>query len=104
MHLERWLSSDWSSELTPLNIYLVAGVDLPSTYTGTGCSLSILIQYQGREAERPPGPAGIIYINYQFMQSFSAHNNLPLVRWCISKKFQHLEFKLPNLSPLPDKK
>ena len=79
-------------------------VDLPSTYTGTGCSLSIVIQYQGREAERPPGPAGIIYINYQFMQSFSAHNNLPLVRWCISKKFQHLEFKLPKLSPLPDKK
>ena len=68
-------------------------------------SVSIVIQYPGRE---PPvqstQPAGIIYINYEFMQSFSAHNNLPLLRWCISKKFEHLEFKLPNQSPLPDKK
>lgn len=96
MHLERWLSSHWSSQLTPLNIYLLAGL--------VHSQVSIVIQYQGRAAQSSPEPAGIIYINYEFMQSFSAHNNLPLVRWCISKKFQHLEFKLPNLSPLPDKK
>ena len=91
-------------------IWLVLPADplqhLPGGWWGAVCTLKSQL-WSNIKAESPPSspePAGIIYINYEFMQSFSAHNNLPLVRWCISKKFQHLEFKLPNLSPLPDKK
>ena len=45
-------------------------------------SVSIVIQYQGREppVQSSPQPAGIIYINYEFMQSLFPR--IIISHWC----------------------
>ena len=71
MHLERWLSSHWSSELTPLNIYLER------------CTLSLNCDPISRQRApvQSTQPAGIIYINYEFMQT-SLFPRIIISHWC----------------------